>query len=140
MRRGEVRWNRRSGVTILEVLIVLAVIGLIAAVAGPRLVGYLGRAKSETAALQIDQLESAVQLFYIDLGRYPTEAEGLTVLTAAPPGTEDWDGPYIEDAAALTDPWGRAYLYAPAAEGFAIGSLGRDGREGGSGEDADLGG
>lgn len=141
-RRGRERtWTRRSGVTILEVLVVLAIIGLIAAVIGPRLIGYLGRAKSETASLQITQIENALDLYYIDMGRYPTEAEGLGVLMAAPAGEAAWAGPYLESDEALSDPWGRDFLYeegAEAAEPKVI-SLGRDGARGGSGEDADLG-
>ncbi|MFZ5963015.1 type II secretion system major pseudopilin GspG [Thalassococcus sp. BH17M4-6] len=129
-----------AGVTILEVLIVLAIIAMIAAVAGPRLIGYLGRAKSETAQLQIDQLGNALQLFYIDTGRYPTEAEGLGVLMTAPPGDGSWAGPYLDDEAGLSDPWGRAYLYQEPGDAGQPGitSLGRDGARGGTGEDADL--
>ena len=137
----EQSWTARTGATILEVLVVLSIIALIAAVVGPRLVGYLGRAKSETAELQIDQLRNAVQLFYIDTGRYPTGNEGLVVLFRAPAGTAGWNGPYLESEDALNDPWGRAYLYAPPGDDgvFGIQSLGRDGVRGGSGEDADLG-
>ncbi len=140
-RRRKTEWARQSGVTILEVLVVLAIIGLIAAVAGPRLIGYLGRAKSETAELQIAQIRSALQLFYIDMGRYPTEAEGLAVLMAGPAGETAWSGPYLEAEAALSDPWGRGYLYSAGADGAApaVTSLGRDGQRGGSGEDADVG-
>ncbi|WP_202981923.1 type II secretion system major pseudopilin GspG [Roseobacter cerasinus] len=134
------RWGRRAGATILEVLIVLSIIAMIAAVVGPRLIGYLGQAKTETAALQIDQLRNAVQLFYIDAGRYPSGAEGLSVLFEAPAGLSRWNGPYLETAEALIDPWGRDYLYeAPSDAGdFQITSLGRDGVAGGTGEDADL--
>lgn len=133
-------WTRRSGVTILEVLVVLTIIAMIAAVVGPRLVGYLGRAKTETAELQIKQIGNALQLFYIDTGRYPTSAEGLGVLIAAPPGDTGWAGPYLESADALTDPWGRDYLYdEPGSDGIAlVRSLGRDGSRGGNGEDADI--
>ena len=141
MNKGKTgRLGPQAGVTILEVLIVLTIIALISAVAGPRLIGYLGRAKSETAQLQIDGIGSALQLFYIDLGRYPTDAEGLTALRAAPPGAADWAGPYLATEDALTDPWGRAYLYAEPEGGGepAVSSLGRDGARGGSGEDADL--
>lgn len=74
------RWGSRAGATILEVLVVLSIIAMIAAVVGPRVIGYLGQAKTETTALQIDQLRNAVQLFYIDAGRYPSGAEGLSVL------------------------------------------------------------
>ncbi|MCW3783536.1 type II secretion system major pseudopilin GspG [Defluviimonas salinarum] len=133
-------WGRNAGLTILEILVVLAIIAMVAAVAGPRVISYLGRAKSETAALQIKSLGNAVQLYYIDLGRYPTDAEGLGALAAAPAGAEGWNGPYITTAAGLSDPWGRDYLYAALddAKGFSIRSLGRDGRDGGAGEDADL--
>lgn len=135
-------WTSRSGVTILEVLVVLAIIGLIAAVIGPRVVGYLGRAKSETAELQVDQINNALQLFYIDMGRFPAETEGLAALMQSPAGAADWAGPYLADSEALTDPWGRSYLYEDATGGSEdplVYSLGRDGTEGGSGEDADVG-
>ncbi|KNG93782.1 type II secretion system major pseudopilin GspG [Pseudaestuariivita atlantica] len=137
--RGD-RTGPRSGITILEVLIVLAVIAMIAAVVGPRLIGYLGRAKSETAQLQIQQIGNALQLFYIDTGRYPTNAEGLAVLMTAPAGDVTWSGPYLDSAEALSDPWGRAYVYAePSDDGSpGITSLGRDGVRGGTGEDRDL--
>lgn len=140
-RGGKLHWTSRSGVTILEVLIVLAIIAMIAAVVGPRLIGYLGRAKSDTAELQIGQIRNALQLFYIDMGRYPTGAEGLGVLIQAPAGETAWEGPYLESAGALTDPWGREYLYEEP-QGAAVPpvhSLGRDGARGGSGEDADIG-
>jgi general secretion pathway protein G len=133
--------SRRAGVTILEVLVVLAIIAMIAAVVGPRLIGYLGRAKADTAALQISQLRNSLQLFYIDLGRYPTSAEGLGALLAAPADGSSWTGPYLDTAAGLKDPWGRDYLYVVtdgAATPF-VRSLGRDGAKGGDGEDADIG-
>ncbi|WP_322892204.1 MULTISPECIES: type II secretion system major pseudopilin GspG [unclassified Yoonia] len=135
------RWTPKSGITILEVLIVLSIIALIAAVAGPRLIGYLGRAKTETAELQATQLRQAVQLFYIDVGRYPSDSEGLRVLTTAPPGETSWAGPYLEAPSALIDPWGRDYIYIAPEVGrdFSIISLGLDGQPGGTGENADVG-
>lgn len=133
--------QRTAGMTILEILVVLTIIAMISAVVGPRLIGYLGRAKSETANLQIKQLGNAVQLFYIDVGRYPVGSEGLSVLMEAPAGEAAWAGPYMQSVEALVDPWGRDYLYKELAEGgdFGISSFGRDGASGGSGEDADLG-
>ncbi|WP_339691997.1 type II secretion system major pseudopilin GspG [Celeribacter baekdonensis] len=130
----------QSGVTLLEVLIVLSIIGLIAAVIGPRLVGYLGRAKTETAELQMKQISSALQLFYIDMGRYPASSEGLATLMTSPAGASSWAGPYLESDEAMADPWGRDYLYSQSedARGFSLQSYGRDGTPGGSGEDADL--
>jgi general secretion pathway protein G len=135
------RWSSTSGITILEVLVVLAIIAMIAAVVGPRVVGYLGRAKTETAALQIDQINNALQLFYIDMGRFPAESEGLAALIAAPAGSADWAGPYLGSEEALADPWGRDYLYEEASDASdpKVYSLGRDGARGGSGEDADIG-
>lgn len=140
--RGPINWTKKSGVTILEVLVVLAIIALIAGVAGPRLVGYVDRARGETAELQIEQIVNALQLFYIDVGRYPTEAEGLTVLIDAPGGEESWRGPYLETTGPLTDPWGRDYIFEATGENTRpnVLSYGRDGARGGSGSDADLGG
>ncbi|MBT2132695.1 type II secretion system major pseudopilin GspG [Aliiroseovarius lamellibrachiae] len=140
MMRQKPKWTSESGVTILEVLIVLAIIAMIAAVAGPRLIGYLGRAKSEMAQLQINQIGTALQLFYIDTGRYPSDAEGLDVLVTSPPGDSNWNGPYLTGAGGLKDPWGRAYLYSEPTGNAqpALSSLGKDGVEGGTGEDKDL--
>ncbi|WP_217356240.1 type II secretion system major pseudopilin GspG [Ruegeria arenilitoris] len=140
MKRRAHEWNARSGVTILEVLIVLSIIAMIAAVAGPRLIGYLGRAKSETAKLQVQQIGNALQLFYIDTGRYPTNSESLTVLVNAPPGDPTWSGPYLDSEDGLIDPWGRAYIYAEPSDQSnpIVTSLGRDGTRGGSGEDGDI--
>jgi len=134
------RRSAQKGVTILEILIVLTIMALVAALAGPRLIGYLGRAKSETANLQIQQVQNALQLFYIDLGRYPTDAEGLRVLVDAPNGETDWRGPYLETDAAIIDPWDRPYLYEATdeSENPKVHSYGRDGQEGGAGEDADV--
>lgn len=133
--------TNKDGLTILEVLVVLAIIGLLSAVVAPRIVGYLGRAKSETAQIQIDNLSNAVQLFYIDTGRYPATSEGLAALITSPANETNWNGPYMQSDAALSDPWGRDYLYEAPTEGrnFSIQSLGRDGVTGGTGEDQDLG-
>lgn len=128
-----------SGVTILEILVVLAIITLLASIVAPRVIGQLGKAKSQTAMLQIDNLTSAVQLFYIDTGRYPSEIEGQPALFSVPTGAEGWSGPYLDDENALSDPWGRDYIYSTeGAAGFRIQSFGRDGTTGGEGEDADL--
>jgi general secretion pathway protein G len=136
--KDNVRWGRKSGVTILEALVVLTIMALVSAVVAPRVVGYLGRARSESAELQIQNLASAVQLFYIDLGRYPSDAEGLAVLIAEPSGASGWLGPYLSSDAGLADPWGRGYIYETADRSFTIRSLGRDGSVGGDGEDVDL--
>ena len=131
-----------DGITILEVLVVLAIIALVAAVAAPRLIGYLGSAKSDTAALQIKNIKSALDLYYIDQGHYPDEVEGLVGLFENAKGLEGWNGPYLSDQSALTDPWGRTYFYQfdSSANAPQVTSLGRDGQLGGEGEDADIGG
>jgi general secretion pathway protein G len=132
--------TNEAGLTILEVLIVLSIITLIAAVSAPKLIGYLGKAKSETGALQIKQLRNATDLFYIDTGRYPTDSEGLQALVNAPSGATSWSGPYMPNVDALIDPWGRDYVYSEpsTSAGYTISSLGRDGAKGGTGEDQDL--
>lgn len=133
-RKGE------RGATLLEILVVLSIIALLAAVVGPRVVGYLTRAKSQTAGFQLDSLKTSTELFFVDMGRYPTTEEGLRALIAAPPEASAWQGPYLEAEEALTDPWGRAYLYkVPGENGraFAISTLGADGAPGGEGENAD---
>ena len=134
------RRNRRTGYTMLEMMVVLAIIALIAGLAAPRLMESFGRAKSKTAEIQIGTLKSAVQLFYLDVGRYPAEAEGLDALLQAPNGANNWRGPYLDDATALNDPWGHRYLFrSPGTiDPFEIQSYGRDGREGGTNEDSDI--
>lgn len=139
-RRSDKR-QRNSGYSVLEILIVLSIITLLVAVVGPRLIGYLERAKSQTATIQIDGLKGAVRLFYIDMARYPSAEEGLQVLVERPAEEARWAGPYLESASGLIDPWERPYLYRPPSGDapLSIWSLGRDGAEGGDGEDADLG-
>jgi general secretion pathway protein G len=132
--------NRQAGVTLLEIMVVLTIIALIAGLAAPRLMESFGRAKSRTAQLQMENLKGAVQLFYLDVGRYPSEAEGLDALLTAPGGIENWRGPYLEGPQNLNDPWENRYLYrSPGAERpFEITTYGRDGRAGGSREDSDI--
>ncbi len=129
-----------AGFTLVELLVVLAIIGLIAAIAAPQVLGYLGSARVDTAKAQMRNIESALELYYIDAGRYPTTEEGLAALTTKPAAADQWNGPYIRQKGALTDPWGGEYQYASPAEGrpFQILSLGRDRKPGGEGQDADL--
>jgi general secretion pathway protein G len=138
--RIEPRRNRKSGMTLLEVVIVLAIIALIAGLAAPRLMESFGRAKSRVAAIQMENLKGAVQLFYLDVGRYPSEAEGLDALLEAPKAATNWQGPYLEGAVSLLDPWENRYIYrSPAADKpFEITTYGRDGRSGGTNEDSDI--
>lgn len=128
-----------SGVTLLEVLVVLGIITMIAAMAAPRLLDSFGRAKGQVAQVQIQNVKAALQLYYLDVGRYPTEAENLRALTADPGSVKGWDGPYIDEAD-LLDPWKRPLVYHSPGEDrpFELITLGRDGQPGGSKEDKDI--
>lgn len=136
-RRGE------RGYSLLEVLIVLTIIALIAALVGPRLMAQLDRSKVTAARVQIRTLASALETMRIDVGRYPTTQEGLNLLVSPPAGGRDvgaWRGPYLESEIPA-DPWGGAYVYEAPADDFArprIMSLGADGEVGGSGLAADI--
>jgi general secretion pathway protein G len=128
------------GFTLIELLVVLAILGLLAGLVGPRILDYFGRAKAQTAALQIENIGGALDLFRLDVGRYPTTEEGLAALAGAPPGAADWRGPYIKGSVPK-DPWGRAYLYRmPGTEGrpYDLISLGADGVAGGEGDNRDI--
>ncbi len=129
----------QSGMTILEVLIVLTITAMVAALATPRLLETYGRAKLQSAAVQIQNLATAIQLYYLDVGQLPSEADGLAVLVSPPTGMQNWLGPYTTPEA-LKDPWGRDWIYQQPGEDkpFAIRSYGRDGQEGGTSEDADI--
>ncbi|WP_245863702.1 type II secretion system major pseudopilin GspG [Caulobacter mirabilis] len=132
--------NREDGYTLTEMLVVIGIIGLIAAVLTPTLIGQLGRARAKSAQLQVEMIASQVEMFRSDTSRYPTAQEGLQALVAEPADAEGWTGPYMRDARSLKDPWGRPLEYAPTADGlsFAVRSLGSDGKKGGSGAARDL--
>ena len=127
-----------AGFSLVELLVVLAIIGMIASLVTPQVLGYLGRAKGETARIQVKNIAQAVELYYLDLGGYPTSEQGLAALVQ--PTGPGWRGPYVRDARGLTDPWGRAYLYrAPGSQGpYEVYSLGSDGQTGGTGDAADV--
>lgn len=129
-----------DGFTLVELLVVLVIIGLLASLVAPRVLGYLGEAKHDSAAMQIRSIESALELYFIDNGHYPTAAQGLAALSSAPPLSPAWSGPYLKNAGALRDPWGNPFIYALDSDeaAFTVRSLGRDAQEGGEGEDRDL--
>jgi general secretion pathway protein G len=129
------------GYTLIEMLVVLTIIGLIMGLIGPRVLGYLSDARAKTARLQIESLSSALDLFYLDTGRYPTSSEGLDALVQRPSDVPVWNGPYVKGGHVPADPWGHAYLYRSPVEHtppYEISSLGSDGREGGTGNAADI--
>ena len=121
-------------------LVVLTIIALILGLVGPRVLNYLGESRSKTAKLQIESFGSALDLFYLDTGRYPTTSEGLNALVQRPTGVEIWNGPYLKGGRVPTDPWGNPYQYRSSVEGapYEIVSYGSDGREGGTGTAADI--
>ena len=133
-----------AGITLIEVLIVLAILGLVFGLVGPRVMDYFGRAPHRTAALQIENIATGLDLYRLDVGRYPSQEEGLPALMARPagPAASRWNGPYLGGTAMPSDPWDRPYVYRlPSRHGLAydLYSLGADGREGGEGEDRDIG-
>lgn len=132
--------RRNRGFTLLELLVVLAILALIAAFAGPQVLKYLGGAKSDAARVQIDNLATTLDLYRLEVGRYPSEDEGLTALVERPAGAERWNGPYVRKRGALIDPWGVPYRYGfPGEHGdFDLSTLGGDNAEGGEGEDQDI--
>jgi general secretion pathway protein G len=127
------------GFTLLELLVVVAIIGLLAGYVGPKYFGQIGKAEIKTARDQLDALEKALDTYRLDVGRYPTSEQGLTALVTQPAGLTRWAGPYLKKGVP-PDPWGRPYLYkSPGEHGeFDLSSNGRDGAPGGSGEDADI--
>ena len=134
----------QQGFTLLEMLVVLVIIGLLAGLIGPRLFSKVDQAKVTTAVTQAKMLRGAVESLRLDMGRYPSAEEGLSLLSKAPAEARDaarWRGPYL-DGMVPDDPWGRPYQYAlQGADGqpFALYSLGADGKPGGQGDAADLG-
>lgn len=129
--------RRSGGFTLIELLVVLAILTLLAGLVGPRVLGQLGGAKSKTAAVQIADLEKSLELFKLDVGRFPTTEEGLQALLAKPTTVSGWNGPYIKGSVP-NDPWGKPYKYATMPAGIELMSLGADGAAGGDGENADV--
>ena len=140
LRRQNGRRKGEAGFTLVELLVVLVILVLLASIIGPRVIGYLGSSRAKTAHIQIESLVTAMELFHIDVGRYPTSTEGLTALVKSPGNIPGWNGPYLTKGGVPQDPWGRPYLYQAGQNGtsFEIKTLGADGKEGGTDENADV--
>lgn len=138
-RHASPRSRATKGFTLIELLVVLVILTLLAGLVGPRVMNLLGGAKSKTAALQITDLEKSLEIFKLDVGRFPTTEEGLKALTAKPATANGWNGPYIKGGVP-DDPWGKPYGFTSPAPngGVDIVTLGADGAAGGDGENADI--
>jgi general secretion pathway protein G len=130
---------KRAGFTLMELLMVLVIVGLLAAVVGPTLYQRIKPAKETAVREQIENFGTALDGFMVDMGRYPTTQEGLKVLRTKPDGSEKWNGPYLKKEIP-NDPWNNPYAYRSPGRsgGYEIVSFGADGREGGEGENADI--
>ncbi len=130
----------QAGFTLLELLVVITILGLLAVGVGTVAINYLGRARTDTTRLQIDQISAGLDLFRLDNARYPTKDEGLIALFEAPDGLPRWQGPYLKKREALQDPWGFPFRYeSPGQHGEVdIYSYGADNAEGGDGENTDV--
>ena len=132
--------SRSGAFTLIELLVVLVILGLLAGLVGPRVLKYLASAKTDTAQLQIEEFSASLDLFHLEVGRYPTSEEGLTALVERPAGVDNWQGPYLRKTTLPVDPWRRDYHYeSPGQNGpFDIYSLGSDNAAGGEGETTDV--
>lgn len=139
VRRGAER-RGEGGFTLVEMLVVITIIGLIMGLVGPRVLNYLSESRVKAATIQMQSLAGALDLYYLDLGRYPTSAQGLTALIQRPAAAAAWNGPYLKGAAVPNDPWGNPYIYhSPSEHGpYEIMSLGSDGQAGGTGTATDI--
>ncbi|WP_116475457.1 type II secretion system major pseudopilin GspG [Zobellella maritima] len=129
------------GFTLLELLVVLVILGLLASLVGPQVFKQLGGSKTKTASLQIKELGTALDLYRLEVGRYPSSSEGLEALLTRPTDTRGWNGPYLTKKNIPRDPWGNDYQYRnPGQYGeYDLFSLGSDNQEGGEGEARDVG-
>jgi general secretion pathway protein G len=134
----------KRGFTLIELLVVIIVLGLLATLVGPRILGRVTEAKGATAKTQVSLLETALDNYRLDVGSYPTTEQGLDALEKTPthePVPINWRGPYLRRDVPV-DPWGRPYIYKSPGEhnptSFDLSTLGRDGQPGGEGEDADV--
>jgi general secretion pathway protein G len=144
-RIGQIRNSRAArhlqrGFTLVELLVVITIIGLIMGLVGPRVLNYLTESKAKAAKIQIESLSSALDLYFLDVGRYPTTSEGLAALVKRPGSTTAWNGPYLKGGLVPADPWGNPYVYrSPGEHGsYDIISYASDGVEGGTGAATDI--
>jgi general secretion pathway protein G len=139
-RRPRTRRRGERGFTLVEILVVITIIGLIMGLVGPRVLNYLTESKAKAAKIQIESFASALDLFFLDAGRYPSGSEGLVALVQRPVSISGWNGPYLKGGLVPADPWGNPYIYrSPGQRGaYDLVSFGADGQEGGTGTASDI--
>jgi len=132
-KRNQLRRAAQAGFTLIEMLVVITIIGLIMALVAPRVLNYLGESKVKATKIQIASFESALDLYYLDAGQYPSSSQGLQALVQRPSDAEAWNGPYLKGGIVPDDPWGHPYVYrSPGEHGtYDIISYGVDGPQGG---------
>ena len=142
---SDTRDPKDAGYSLLEILVVLAIMALLITLVAPRLLGRVDQAQVTTATAQAKSLKLALDSYRLDNGRYPTEEEGLAALMVAPDSATSWFGPYMDGDTLPVDPWGNAYIYTPPARtadgrntSVRVVSLGSDGAPGGAGDAADI--
>jgi general secretion pathway protein G len=133
--RRIIRRGGQAGFTLVEMLVVITIIGLIIGLVGPRVLGYLSESKVKTAKIQIESFSAALDLFYLDNGRYPAGNEGLVALVQRPASANAWNGPYLKTGSVPADPWGHPYVYKVPGDhaAYEIASYGSAGLDGGAG-------
>ena len=139
-KRRRSRAHRQRGFTLVEMLVVITIIALIMSLVGPRVLNYLTESKVKAARIQIQSFSSALDLLFLDTGRYPSSADGLVALVKPTSSLPGWNGPYLKGGSLPNDPWGKPYVYRSPAErsAYEIVSYGADGQEGGTGTAADI--
>ncbi len=132
--------QKEKGFTLLELLVVLGIIAMLAGIVGPQVMKHMGASKTKAAKVQVEDLSAALDMYKLDVGKYPTSEQGLSALVEKPADISRWNGPYLRKVKIPQDPWVQAYHYAsPGQHGkFDLYSFGADGKEGGEGEDQDI--
>jgi general secretion pathway protein G len=140
MVRSAIGRDAETGMTLIEILVVLVLIGIVLGIVGGNFIGKGEKAKADAAKIEIGQIGQTLDLYKLEIGRYPTTQEGLQALIAAPAGVTNWNGPYWKKSSVPKDPWGNEYKYVSPAQSapYEISSLGADGKEGGEGPNKDI--